>query len=65
MLQVGVSLLCIFNGNFSAEWDVRPPLSKVAAIPDEASAILFCEKIVANINEIKKKIPVPPGVSKK
>lgn len=67
MLQVGVSLLCIFNGNFSAEWAVLPPSSKVAAIPDEASAsaILFCERIVANINEIKKVFPVPPGVPKK
>jgi len=36
----------------SAEWAVRPPSSKVAAIPDEASAsaILFFERIVANIN---------------
>jgi hypothetical protein len=60
-------LLCIFNGNFSAEWAVRPPSSKVAAIPDEvsASAILFCERIIANINEIKKVFPVPPGASKK
>ena len=56
MLQVGVLLLSIFNGNFSTEWAVRLPFNNVATIPDEASAsaISLCERIVAKINEIKK-----------
>ncbi|KAF0707659.1 Uncharacterized protein FWK35_00024099 [Aphis craccivora] len=33
MLQIGVSLICMFNGNFKAECAVRPPSSRVAAIP--------------------------------
>ena len=49
MLQVGDSLLSIFNCNFSAGWAIRPPSNNVAAIPDEASegAISLCERIVA------------------
>ncbi|XP_025418846.1 uncharacterized protein LOC112689372 isoform X1 [Sipha flava] len=67
MLQVRISLFCIFNGNFRAEWAIRPPSSKVAAMPDEVRArvISFFERIVANIKVIKKVFPVPPGASKK
>ena len=46
MLQVGVSLLSIFNGTFSAKWAIQPPSNNVAVIPDKA--------IIAKINEIKK-----------
>ena len=47
--MVMVSLLSISNGNFSAEWAVRPPFNNVAVILDEASAsaISLCEQIVA------------------
>ncbi|GFR03068.1 hypothetical protein TNCT_549021 [Trichonephila clavata] len=40
---------------------------RVAAIPEDAiaSAILFCDLIVARIIEIRKVLPVPPGASKK
>ena len=66
MLQVGVSLLSIFYGDFSAEWAVRPPSNNMAAIPDEANviAISSCEQIVAKINEIKKIFLVPHLKSK-
>ncbi|XP_025418847.1 uncharacterized protein LOC112689372 isoform X2 [Sipha flava] len=65
--SVRISLFCIFNGNFRAEWAIRPPSSKVAAMPDEVRArvISFFERIVANIKVIKKVFPVPPGASKK
>ncbi|GFS97840.1 uncharacterized protein TNCV_2018021 [Trichonephila clavipes] len=45
----------------------RPPSKRVAAIPDDAiaSAILFCNLIVARIIEIRQVLPVPPGASKK
>jgi len=46
---------------------VRPSSSKVAEMPDEASAraIPFYERIVTNIKVIKKVFPVLPGASKK
>ncbi|GFX66187.1 transposon Tf2-6 polyprotein [Trichonephila clavipes] len=67
MLHVGVSITCIFNGNFNAECAVRSPSKRVAAIPDDtiASEILFCDLIVARIIEIRKVLPVPPSASKK
>ena len=67
MLQVEVSLLGIFNDNFSGEWVVRPPSKNVTAIPDEASAsaISLCERSFTKINEINKVFSVPPGASKK
>ncbi|GFT08918.1 hypothetical protein TNCV_4104291 [Trichonephila clavipes] len=40
---------------------------RVAAIPDDAiaSAILFCDRMVAKISERRKVLPVPPGASMK
>lgn len=66
-LQAGVSLIRMFNDNLSAEWAVWPSSIKVAIIPNEASAnaILFCDQIVAKINDIKNVFPVPPGTSTK
>ncbi|GFV28839.1 transposon Tf2-6 polyprotein [Trichonephila clavipes] len=62
MLHVGVSVFCKFNGSFNAECVVRPPSKRVAAI---ASAILFCDRMVAKISERRKVLPVPPGASMK
>ena len=51
MLNVGDSLLSIFNDNFSAECAVRSPSKNVAAMPEGSeSAISLCERIVAKIN---------------
>ncbi|GFY31208.1 transposon Tf2-6 polyprotein [Trichonephila clavipes] len=52
---------------FNAECVVRPPSKRVAAIPDDAiaSAILFCDRMVAKISERRKVLPVPPGASMK
>ncbi|GFT13407.1 uncharacterized protein TNCV_3200511 [Trichonephila clavipes] len=63
ILDVGVSITYIFNGNFNAECAVRPPSKRVAAIRDDA--ILFCDLIDARIIEIRNVLPVPPGASKK
>ncbi|UYV66834.1 hypothetical protein LAZ67_4003034 [Cordylochernes scorpioides] len=38
ILHVGVSITCIFNGNFNAECAVRPPSKRIAAITDDAIA---------------------------
>lgn len=67
ILHVGVSVVCKFNGNFSAECAVRPPSKSVAAIPDDAiaSAILFRDRMVAKMIEMRKVLPVPPGASMK
>lgn len=67
MLQIGVSLICMFNGNFKAECAVRPPSTRVAAIPDEANARAtpFRDLILAKSNEIQNVFPVPPGASRK
>ncbi|GFU77381.1 hypothetical protein TNCV_3193391 [Trichonephila clavipes] len=45
-----------FNSSFHAECVVRPPSKRVAAIPDDAiaSAILFCDRMVAKISERRK-----------
>jgi hypothetical protein len=52
------------SGSFSAECAVRPLSKSVAAIPDDAtaSAILLCDRMVANISEINVLL-VPPGAS--
>ncbi|GFW64513.1 transposon Tf2-6 polyprotein [Trichonephila clavipes] len=63
MLHVGaLSVFCKFNGSFNAEF-VRPPSKESCAIPDNAiaSAILFCDLMVAKISERRKVLPVPPG----
>ncbi|GFT27828.1 hypothetical protein TNCV_10461 [Trichonephila clavipes] len=51
----------------NVECAVRPPSSKVAAMPDDATAnaIFCCDRILARINDIKNVLPVPPGASKK
>jgi hypothetical protein len=38
VLHVGVSVHCMFNGTFKADWAVLSPGSNVAAIPDDARA---------------------------
>ena len=67
MLHMGVSMNCMFNGNFKVEWAVLHPGSNVAAIPDDtrAKVMSFWNQIVARINLIRKVLPVPPGTSKK
>ncbi|GFX55069.1 transposon Tf2-6 polyprotein [Trichonephila clavipes] len=67
MLHVGASVFCKFNGSFNAECVVQPPSKRVTAIPDDAiaSAILFCDRMVAKISERRKVLPVPPGASMK
>lgn len=67
MLLIGVSVICMFSGNFKAKCAVRPPSSRVAAIPDEANARAssFRDLILAKSNEIKNVFPVPPEVSRK
>ena len=66
ILHVGVSMIYIFNSNFSVECAVWPP-SKRVVIPDDviANAILFCDRMVAKISEMRKVLPVTPGVSMK
>lgn len=63
MLQVGLKLICIFIGNFTAECAVRPPSNKVPAIPDETNArtTSFWQGILAKSDETKNVFPVPPG----
>jgi len=65
MLQIGDSLICMFNGNFKAERVVLSPSSRVAAIPDEANAraTSFRDLILAKSNKFKNVLPVPPGAS--
>jgi hypothetical protein len=60
-------IFCIFNDNLSAECAVQPPSNRVAVIPDDmiANAKLFCERMVANINEKRNIFPVPSGAAKK
>ncbi|GFU94213.1 transposon Tf2-6 polyprotein [Trichonephila clavipes] len=57
MLHVGASVFCKFNGSFNAECVVQPPSKRVATIPDDAiaSAILFCDRMVAKISEKEEK----------
>ena len=38
MLQAGDLLICMFSGNFRAEFAVCLPSNKVTAIPDETNA---------------------------
>jgi len=66
-LHVGVSVICIFNSNFSAECAARLLSKRVAAIPDNAiaSAIIFRDHMAAKISETKIVLPVPPGASRK
>jgi len=67
ILHVGVSAICIFNGDFSAECTIRQPSKIVAAISDDAivSVILFRDWMVVKISEMRKFITVLPGVSRK
>jgi len=45
-------VICIFNGNFSAECAFQPQSKRVAAIPDDviASAKIFRDRTVAKIS---------------
>ncbi|GFU28200.1 hypothetical protein TNCV_3762561 [Trichonephila clavipes] len=63
MLHVGASVFCKFNSSFHAECVVRPLSKRVAAIPDDAiaSAILFCDRMVAKISEKKKSLACTTG----
>lgn len=65
MLQVDVSLFCIFIGNFNAESAVRPLFDNIVSMIDEASAIPLFERIDERINEIKKVFSVSRRASKK
>ena len=66
ILYVGLSVICMFNGNFSAQCAVRPPSRRVAAIPDDAitSAASFRNRMVAKISKMRKVLPVPFGASR-
>ncbi|GFU32384.1 transposon Tf2-6 polyprotein [Trichonephila clavipes] len=63
MLHVGASVFCKFYGSFNAECVVRPPFKRVAAIPDDAiaSAILFCDRMVAKISKRRKSLACTTG----
>jgi hypothetical protein len=55
------------NGSLNAEYAVRPPSNKVAAMTDEAiaNAIFCCDRIFARINDIKNVFSIPPGAAQK
>ena len=55
------------NGNLNAECAVLPPSTKVAAMPDgaTANAIFCCDRIFARVDDIKNVLPIPSGASKK
>lgn len=67
MLQTGDSVLTKFRRSLKAEWAALPPVRRVAAIPDDATAramyvlcrTLASRKLISNI------LPVPPGAYKK
>ncbi|GFU81986.1 hypothetical protein TNCV_516671 [Trichonephila clavipes] len=67
MLHIGVSSLARLRGNLKTECAVHPPLSNVAAIPEEATAnaTLRSLRIFARSKLGKKVLPVPPGPSRK
>lgn len=62
MLQVRVSMICIFNWNFKSEWTFLPPCTNVAIITDDAGdmTMSFWYLIDAIINLIKNILWVPP-----
>ncbi|GFR04227.1 hypothetical protein TNCT_317091 [Trichonephila clavata] len=55
------------SGNLKAECAVRPPASRAAAMPKEATApvMSFSYLTKANSKLSRKVLPVPPGASKK
>lgn len=69
--------VCKFSGNFSDECAVRVPSKSIAAILESriaaiqnlddaiASAILFRDRTVAKLSEIRNVLSVPPGASMK
>jgi hypothetical protein len=67
MSQIRLSPCAKFSGNLNAEYAVLPPLRRVEAIPDEAtaSAIFFCWRIFAKSKLRMNVLPVPPGASRK
>ncbi|GFW82549.1 hypothetical protein TNCV_1794421 [Trichonephila clavipes] len=56
-----------YIGKLKAESAVRPPTSRVAAMPEEAiaTAMSFSFLTKANSKWSRKVLPVPPGASKK
>ena len=56
ILNVGFSVICMFNGNFSAECAVQSSFRRVAVILDDAiaSAASFRDHMVTKISEIRK-----------
>ena len=67
MSQTGWSPCAKFSGNLNAKCAVLPPLRRVKAIPDEAtaSAIFFRLRIFAKSKSRMNVLPVPPGASRK
>ncbi|GFR07981.1 hypothetical protein TNCT_653801 [Trichonephila clavata] len=66
ILPVALSDLAKSSGNLKAEWAVRPPASRVAAMPEEATATAMAFSFLGKANSkfSRKVLPVPPGASK-
>ncbi|GFR24554.1 hypothetical protein TNCT_318551 [Trichonephila clavata] len=64
-IAMALSDLAKATGNLKAESAVRPPASRVAAMPEEATAMSFSFLTKANSKLSRKLLPVPPGASKK
>ena len=62
IMHVGLLVISMFNGSFSAECTVRSLIRRVAEIPDTATinAVSFYDRMIAKISEMKKVLPVPP-----
>ncbi|GFR31317.1 hypothetical protein TNCT_243131 [Trichonephila clavata] len=65
ILQVALSDLSKSSGNLKAECAVQPPASRVAAMPEDATAMSLFLIIKANRTLSRKVLNVPPGASKK
>ena len=66
MPHVGSSILWVSSGTSKVLCNVRPPSSRVAAMPLEpvASAILPVDRILVRIKLMMNVLPVPPGASR-
>ncbi|GFR31013.1 hypothetical protein TNCT_367421 [Trichonephila clavata] len=67
ILQVALFDLAKSSGNLKAECAVQPPASRIAAMPEEATATAMSFYFLTKVNSklSRKVLPVPPGASKK